>query len=183
MFSIPSGSHVSTLGSPTAHLNNEKMHTNDDADNSHENGIDNLDALVNEKTTSSTLATTQRLFRRASNFANEGKKSLVLGQDYNHIISIMLQIKDGKRVQVERYYHPTATEGPAIPVLRGICANQDCPKIIYTNSKTKGVYSLQVRQRLLLQGELEQLSEPPDPGESVNFFRNYVKFCPEVTFN
>ena len=106
-----------------------------------------------KKTISLALATTQHLFRRASNFANEDKKSLVLGQDCNHIISVRLQINEG------------------------ISANGDCSKIIYVNCKRKVVYCLQVRQRRFLQGELEQLSEPPDPGGSVNFFRNYVKFC------
>ena len=62
LFSIPSDYHASTLESPTANLNNVKMHTNQDADNSNEKDIDTLDALVKEKTTSSILATTQRLF-------------------------------------------------------------------------------------------------------------------------
>ena len=49
LFSLHPGSHASTLGSPTAHLNNEKMNTNEDADNFHEKEIDNLNALVNEE--------------------------------------------------------------------------------------------------------------------------------------
>ena len=96
LFSMPSGSHASTLGRPTANLDNDKMHADEDADNSHEKEIDNVDALVNEKTISLALATTQRLFRRACNFANGSKKSLVLAQDSNHIISVKLQIKEGK---------------------------------------------------------------------------------------
>ena len=75
-----------------------------------------------------------------------------------------------ERIQVERNFPSFATEGPATSVLRGISANRDCPK-------TNGVYCLQVRQRRFLQGELEQLTEPPDPEGSVNFFRNYVKLC------
>ena len=130
LFSMPSGSHASTFGSPTAHLNNGKMLTNEDADNSNEKDNDKLDALVNEKTTSSILATTQRLFRRACNFANGSKKSLVLVQDSNHIISVKLQIKDAKIIQVECYFPSITTEGPATSVLRGISANRGCSKII-----------------------------------------------------
>ena len=96
LFPMPSGSHASTFGSPTAHLNNGKMLTNEDADNSNEKDNDKLDALVNEKTTSSILATTQRLFRRACNFANGSKKGLVRGDDCNNIISVRLQINDRK---------------------------------------------------------------------------------------
>ena len=155
LFTMPSGSHASTFGSPNAHLNNEKMLTNEDEDNSNEKEIDNLDALVNERAISLDLVFTQHLFRRASNFVNEVKNCLVLGQDCNHIISVRLQINEG------------------------ISANGDCSKIIYVNYKRKVVYCLQVRQRRFLQGDLEQITEPPDPGGSVNFFRNYVKFCPD----
>ena len=70
------------------------MHANEDADNSNEKELDNLDVLVNEKTISLALA---------CNFANGSKKSLVLGQDLNHIISVKLQIKDGKIIQVNRH--------------------------------------------------------------------------------
>ena len=121
--------NASAVGSPTAYLNNEKMLANEDEDNSNEKEIDNLDALVNEKTISLDLAnTTHCLFLRACNFANVGKKSLVLGQDCNHIISVRLQINDRKRIQVERNFPSIATEGPAASVLRGISANRDCPK-------------------------------------------------------
>ena len=85
------------------------MPTNENTDNSNEKEIDNLYVLVNEQTTSSNLATTQRLFQRGCNFANGSKKSLVLGQDPNHIISMKLQIKDGRRIQVERYFPSIAT--------------------------------------------------------------------------
>ena len=131
------------------------MLTNEDEDNFNEKEIDNLDALVNEKTISLALATTQHLSRRDSNFANEGKKCLVLGQDCNHIISVRLQINDGKRIQVERNFPSFATEGPANSVLRGISANRGCSKIIYANSKTKVVCCLQARQRRFLLGDPE----------------------------
>ena len=45
-FSVLSGYHLSTLESPTAQLNNEKRHANEDADNSNEKEIDNVDAQV-----------------------------------------------------------------------------------------------------------------------------------------
>ena len=146
LFSMPSGSHSSTVGSPITHLNNEKLHDKD-AENAHEKEVDNLDALVNERTISLDLVTTQHLFRRASNFANEGKKRLVFGQDCNHIISVRLQINGGKRIQVEGNIPSLDTEGPATSVLRGISANRDCSKIIYANCKTNVVYCLQIRQR------------------------------------
>ena len=131
LFTMPSGYHVSTIWSPITNLNNEKMHDKEDAENSHEKEVDNLDALVNEKTISLELAnTTQCLFLRACNFANGGKKILVLGQDCNHIISVRLQINDGKRIQVERNFPSIATEGLATSVLRGISTNRDCSKII-----------------------------------------------------
>ena len=74
-----------------------------------------------------------------------------------------LQIEDGKRVQVECYFHSIATEGPAISDLRGISANQACPKIVYASNRMKGVHSLFIRQGQILQGEFEQLPEPADP--------------------
>ena len=55
-------------------------------------------------------------------------------------MTMKLQIKDGKSVQVERYFPSNATEGPAISELRGISAKPDCPKIIYADNRTKGVY-------------------------------------------
>ena len=134
-------------------MNNEKMLPYEDDDNSNEKDIDNLGAQVNEKTISLALATTQHLSRRDSNFANEGKKCLVLGQDCNHIISVRLQIKDGKRIQVERNFRSFATEGPANSVLRGFGANRGCSKIIYANCKARVVYCLLVRQERFLQGE------------------------------
>ena len=66
LFCMPSGSHANTVGSPTAHLNNEKMLPYEDEDNSNEKEIDNLDALVIEKTISLALAATQHLSRRDS---------------------------------------------------------------------------------------------------------------------
>ena len=115
------------------------MPTNEGTDNSNEKDIDNLKTLVNEKTTSSNLATTQILFQRGCNFANGSKKSLVLGQDSNHIISVRLQVNDRKRIQVERYFPSIATEGPGTSIRRGISANGDCSKIIYVNCKKKEV--------------------------------------------
>ena len=67
------------------------MLSNEDADSSNEKEIDNLDAIVKEKTISLDLATTQHLFRLACNYANGSKKSLVLVQDLNHIISVKLK--------------------------------------------------------------------------------------------
>ena len=49
LVSMPFGYHVSTIGSPTPNPNNDKMHANEDADNSHEKEIDNVDILVDEK--------------------------------------------------------------------------------------------------------------------------------------
>ena len=131
------------------------MLTNEDEDNFNEKEIDNLDTLVNEKTISLAFATTQLLSRRDSNFATEGKKSLVLGQDCNHIISIRQQIKDWKRIQVELNFALFTAEGPANSVLRGISANRGCSKIIHANSKTKVVCCLQARQRRFLLGDPE----------------------------
>ena len=70
LFSMLSGYHASTIGNPTTNLNNEMMHDNEDANNSHEKEIDKLDGLVKEKAISFALATTQRLFPRACYFAN-----------------------------------------------------------------------------------------------------------------
>ena len=88
-----------------------------------------------------------------------------------------LQIKDGKRVQVQRYFPSTATEGPGISVLRDIGANRDYSMIIYFNSWKKIVYCLQVRQRRHLQDELEQLPEPPDPGGVLISFEIMLNFA------
>ena len=60
---MPAGSRQAILWSPTANLDNEIIHCSKDAENSHEKDIETLHALVNENTTSSTLATIQRLFR------------------------------------------------------------------------------------------------------------------------
>ena len=49
---MPFGSQASTIGTPTANLNNEKMYINEDADKSYE-VTDNLDVPVNKKTISS----------------------------------------------------------------------------------------------------------------------------------
>ena len=72
------------------------MHIIEDAENSHEKDIDNLDILSNEKTTFSALATTQRLIRQACNSGYGSKKSFVLHQDSNHSITVKLPIKGGK---------------------------------------------------------------------------------------
>ena len=42
LFFVSSRSHASTVGSPTANLNNEKMLTNENEGNPNEKGIDNL---------------------------------------------------------------------------------------------------------------------------------------------
>ena len=55
-----------------------------------------MDALVVEKTTFSTLATTHCLIRRARNYGYVSKKSYVLRVDSNRIITMKLQAKDGK---------------------------------------------------------------------------------------
>ena len=67
-----------------------------------------------------------------------------------------LQIKDRKRIQLERYFPSIATEGPAASIVRGISANLDCSKIMNDNGRTEVVYCFKVRQRRFLQGEHEK---------------------------
>ena len=112
------------------------MLSNEDADNSNEKEIDNLNAIVNEKMISLDLATTQHLFRLACNYANGSKKDFSFVQDLNHIISVKPQIMNRKGIQVELNFPSFATEGPATSVLRGIRAYRGCSKIKYTNCKT-----------------------------------------------
>ena len=64
---MPSELHTATPWSPTANLENEKKRAGEDAANSRKEEIDNLDALMIEKTTSSNLASFPCQIRQASN--------------------------------------------------------------------------------------------------------------------
>ena len=68
-----------------------------------------------------------------------------------------LQIKDGKRIQRDRYSPSIATEGPATSVVRGICANWDCSKFIYLNGRTEVVYCLKYDNGVSLKVNMNNL--------------------------
>ena len=68
-----------------------------------------------------------------------------------------LQIKDGKRIQRERYFPSIATEGPATSVARDISANWDCSKIIYLNGRTEVVYCLKYDNGVSLKVNMNNL--------------------------
>ena len=80
---MPPESRPGILWSPTANLDNEIIHSSKDAENSYEKDIQNWDALVNENTTSLTLATIQCLFRRLQK-QEERRHSPRIKSQYNN---------------------------------------------------------------------------------------------------
>ena len=66
------------------------MYAGEDAENSPEE----IDALVNERTTSSSLAAPRCLNLRVCNHGHRGKKSSALYQDSDHIMTMKLQTTD-----------------------------------------------------------------------------------------